>query len=65
MLAKKSGMDYSPGIQFETSLINKEEAKELTMNNKKKQQKRCRCGSIKHLGWGYLNPKQRRQHTVK
>ena len=43
-------MDYSQGVHFETSLINMEEAKELTMNNKtgKKQQKRCRCGSIKH-----------------
>ena len=39
-------MDYSQGIQFQTSLVNMEEAKELTMNN---QQKRCRCGSIKHL----------------
>ena len=44
-------MDYSPGMQFQTSLINMEEAKELTMSNQpeKKQQKRCRCGSIKHL----------------
>ena len=44
-------MDYSTGIQFQTSIINKEEAKELTMINQpeKKQQKRCRCGSIKHL----------------
>ena len=50
MLARRSGMDYIPGIHFETSLINMEEAKELTMNNqsKIKQQKRCRCGSIKH-----------------
>ena len=51
MLARRSGMDYSPGIPFQTSLINMEEAKELTMRNQpeKKQQKRCRCGSIKHL----------------
>ena len=50
MLARRSGMDYSPGIQFETSIINMEEAKELTMKNepKKKQKKRYRCGSIKH-----------------
>ena len=27
-------MDYSPGTQFETSLVNMEDAKELTMNNK-------------------------------
>ena len=39
-------MDYIQGIQFQTSLANMEEAKELTMNN---QQKRCRCGSVKHL----------------
>ena len=50
MLARRSGVDYSTWIQFETSLINMEEAKELTMNNQpgKNQQKRCRCGSIKH-----------------
>ena len=46
MLARRSGMDYSQGIQFQTSLVNMEEAKELTINN---QQKRCRCGSVKHL----------------
>ena len=39
-------MDYSQGIQFQTSLVNMEEAKGLTMNN---QQKRCKCGSVKHL----------------
>ena len=33
MLAKRSGIYYSPGIQFKTGLINMEEAKELTMNN--------------------------------
>ena len=27
MLARRSGMDYSAGIQFETSIINTEEAK--------------------------------------
>ena len=50
MLARRSGMDYSQEKHFETSLINMEEAQTLTMNNqsKKKQQKRCRCGSIKH-----------------
>ena len=44
-------MDYSPGIKFQKSLINLEEAKELTMSNQpeKKQKKRCPCGSIKHL----------------
>ena len=51
MLARRTGMDYSPGIQFQTSLINMEEAKELTMNiqTEKKQQNWHRCGSIKHL----------------
>ena len=41
MLARRSGIDYSQGIQFETSIINIEEAQELTMNNqpKKNQQK--------------------------
>ena len=33
MLARQSGMDNSLGIQFETSIINMEEAQELTMNN--------------------------------
>ena len=33
MLARKSGMDYSPWIQFQTSLINREEAKALTTSN--------------------------------
>ena len=46
MLARRSGMEYSQGIQFETSFINTEEAKGLTINN---QQKQCKCGSIKHL----------------
>ena len=46
MLAMRSGMDYSQGIKFQTSLVNTEEAKELTMNN---EQKRCRCGFVKHL----------------
>ena len=39
-------MDYSQGIQFQTSLVNMEEVKGLTMNN---QQKQCKCGSVKHL----------------
>ena len=46
MLARKSGMDYSQGIQFQTSIVNTEEAKGITMNN---QQKQCKCGSVKHL----------------
>ena len=48
--AAEDATDYSPGIQFQTSIINTEEAKALTMINKpgQKQQKRCRCGSIKY-----------------
>ena len=51
MLARQSGVDYSPGIKFQTSLINMEDAKELTMRNQpeRKQKNRYRCGSIKHL----------------
>ena len=37
MLVRLSGMDYSQGIQFETSIINMEEAKKLTMNNQPKK----------------------------
>ena len=44
-------MDYSPGIQFQTILINMDESKSLTTSNQpeNKQQKRCQCGSTKHL----------------
>ena len=51
MLGRRSGVEYIPGIQFQKSLINMEEVKQLTMKNQpeKKQQNRCRCGSIKHL----------------
>ena len=37
MLAIQSGMDYSQAIQIETSIINVEEAQELTMNNQPKK----------------------------
>ena len=33
ILARRSGMGYIPGIQFQTILINVDEAKALTMNN--------------------------------
>ena len=33
ILARQSGMVYSPGIKFQTILINRNKAKELTMNN--------------------------------
>ena len=50
MLAQRSGMEYSTGIKFQTSIINMEEAKVLTTSNQpeNKQQKRCQCGSIKY-----------------
>ena len=50
MFVGQSGMDYSQGIQFETSIINMKEAQELKMNNQPggNLKKRCRCGSIKH-----------------
>ena len=37
-------MDYSQGIQFETSIINMEEAKELTMNNQQKKSNKSGAG---------------------
>ena len=46
MLERQSGVDYIQRIQFQTSLVNMEYAKELTIKN---QQKQCQCGSIKHL----------------
>ena len=53
MIAEQSGMDYSPGIHFETSIINMNEAKALTIKNQPgksmDKKNRCRCGSIKHL----------------
>ena len=44
-------MEYSPGITFPKGLINMDEAKSLTTSNQpeNKQQKQCRCVSIKHL----------------
>ena len=50
MLARPSGMEYSAGILFQTSIINMKQAQELTKNNQpeKIEHKRCRCGSIKH-----------------
>ena len=48
------GVDYSPVLCFETCPVNMDEAKALTNRNQteffnQNQQKRCRCGSIKHL----------------
>ena len=40
MIARRSRMDYIPGMQFQTSLVNTEEAKEITMRNQlEKKQK--------------------------
>ena len=33
ILARQSGMDYSPGIIFQTGIINTDKANTLTMNN--------------------------------
>ena len=33
ILARQSGMNYNTGIQFQISIINREEAKEITMSN--------------------------------
>ena len=51
ILARRSGMGYSPGIKFQTSLINMDGSKSPTMSNQpeRNQQKQCRCGSIKNL----------------
>ena len=51
ILARRSGMDYSPGIKFQTSLINMDGSKAPTISNKPEnnQQKQCWCGSIKNL----------------
>ena len=54
ILVRRSGVDYSPGIRFETSLVNVDEEKSLTTSNQleksnQKQKNQCRCGFIKHL----------------
>ena len=50
ILTRRSGMDYSAVILFQTSIINIEQTQELTKNNQpeKMEHKRCRCGSINH-----------------
>ena len=45
ILARRSGMDYSPGIQFQTSLVNMDKAKALTMNNKPEKSKDKKNGA--------------------
>ena len=54
MLARQSGMDYSQGIQFETSIINMEEAQELTMNNQPKKINRSGAGVAPSITHGLL-----------
>ena len=54
IIERQSRMDYSPGICFETILVNMYKAKALTKINQpeksnQKQQIRCRYGSIKYL----------------
>ena len=44
ILERQSGMDYSQGIQFQTSFINMEEAKELTTNNQPEKINRSGAG---------------------
>ena len=72
ILARQSGIDYSPGMQFQISLINMDKSKEITMNNQPVKStdtgKRCWCGSLENLlitskespiGISYQNAKKR------
>ena len=54
IIAKRSGMYYSQDIQFETSLINMEEAQELTMNNEPKKSNRSGVGGAPSSTHGLL-----------
>ena len=53
IIARKSGKDYSPGMQFQTSITNVDKAKALTMNNQPgkltDKRKRNWCVSLDHL----------------
>ena len=44
ILESQIGMDYIQGIQFETSIINMEEAQELIMNNQLKKSNKSGAG---------------------
>ena len=55
MLARRSGMDYSQGIQFQTSIIKMEEAQELTMNNEPKKINRRGAGVAPSRTHGLLH----------
>ena len=53
-LARRSWMDYSPGICFQTSLVKMNRIKALIKSNQlgktnQKQGRRCRCGSINYI----------------
>ena len=53
ILARWSGMEYSPGINLKTSIINMDKAKSLTIKNQPVKstynKKQFRCGSLEHL----------------
>ena len=53
ILARRSGMDYIPGMKYQKIIINVDKAKALTMDNQPgksaDKKKRCRCGSFEHL----------------
>ena len=53
ILARQSEMDYSPGMQFQTSIINTDKKKSLTMNNQPgksiDKNKRYQRGLLEHL----------------
>ena len=54
MLARRSGMGYSQGIQFETSIINTEEAQELTTRNQQKKGNKSGSGVAPSINHGLL-----------
>ena len=54
MLARWSGMDYGQGIQFGKSIINMEEAQELTMNSQPKKINRSGAGVAPSSSHGLL-----------
>ena len=46
-------MDYSQGIQFQTSLVNTKEAQELTMNNELEKSNRSGAGVALSSTYGF------------
>ena len=55
MLARRSGIDYIQGIQFETIIINIEEAQELAMNNQSKKSNRSGASEAPSSTHGLLH----------